>query len=58
MRIAILAAIGIGSFLLVFLPGYFLVVPSGPTDPQEMQDVPLQADEEVPPAPGPPPPVQ
>jgi hypothetical protein len=58
MRIAILAGIGIGAFLLVFLPGYFLVVPSGPTEPEEMQEVSLQAEEELPPAPGPPPPVE
>ena len=34
MRIAILAAIGIGAFLLVFLPGYFFLLPSGSEVPE------------------------
>jgi hypothetical protein len=42
MRIAILAAIGIGAFLLVFLPGYFILLPSG----SEVPEMVAPADEE------------
>ena len=42
MRIAILAAIGIGTFLLVFLPGYFFLLPSG----SEVPEMVAPADEE------------
>lgn len=42
MRIAILAAIGIGAFLLVFLPGYFFLLPSG----SEVPEMVAPADEE------------
>jgi hypothetical protein len=34
MRIAILSAIGVGAFLLVFLPGYFFLIPSGSEVPE------------------------
>ena len=42
MRIAILAAIGIGAFLLVFLPGYFFLLPSS----SEVPEMVAPADEE------------
>lgn len=54
MRIAILAAIGIGAFLLVFLPGYFLVVPSGSDMPEEMTASTSGVTEPAPPGPPPP----
>ena len=42
MRIAILAAIGIGAFLLVFLPGYLFLLPSS----SEVPEMVAPADEE------------
>ncbi|MBF0237262.1 MAG: hypothetical protein HQM12_06120 [SAR324 cluster bacterium] len=54
VRIIILAVIGIVSFLAVFIPGYFLVVPRSPEVSQQQGMVPDMdvVNPEIPEAPG------
>ena len=51
MRIVILVVIGVLSYLVVFLPGYFLLVPRDPDPPYEEaltpEAMPMPSDSEA-----------